>query len=177
MQSADEDAVPVFATPLLAMEQDLVDKMRATIENAQNTASQRRNWEPESLEVLEHRLRAIVHVSSYKVTRCHLFCVAHLTADTAYRAFPALHCQSNDQSILIKVIGPINHLPAAVQREEPTEEDARKRQVVLQQVNQLVTEGLRGWHGMHVAPYGSFVSGLYTSTGDLDISIEGNRIL
>lgn len=64
-----------------------------------------------------------------------------------------------------------------MQRQEPTEEDACKRVAVLQQVSKLVTEGLRGWHGMHVAPYGSFVSGLYTSTGDLDISIEGNRIL
>ena len=59
----------------------------------------------------------------------------------------------------------------------PTEEDAQMRNLVLQQINKLVTEGLRGWHGMHVAPYGSFVSGLYTSTGDLDISIEGTRIL
>ena len=65
----------------------------------------------------------------------------------------------------------------SVQSQEPNEEDARKRNLVLQQVNKLVTEGLRGWHGMHVVPYGSFVSGLYTSTGDLDISIEGNRIL
>lgn len=70
-----------------------------------------------------------------------------------------------------------DYLTAAVQRQEPTEEDARKRTDVLYQVNQLVKGGLRGWHGMHVAPYGSFVSGLYTSTGDLDISIEGNRIL
>lgn len=78
MQSADEDAVPEFATPLLAMEQDLVDKMRATIENAQNTASQRRNWDPESVEVLEHRLQAIVHVSSYQATNRPVPYLAHL---------------------------------------------------------------------------------------------------
>ena len=83
VQPADEDAVPEFATPLLAMEQDLVDKMRATIENAQNTASQRRNWEPESLEVLEHRLQAIVKVIHIK-SRVVTFPVLHtFTADTA----------------------------------------------------------------------------------------------
>lgn len=65
----------------------------------------------------------------------------------------------------------------AMQSQQPTEADAQKRNLVLQQMNRLVTEGLRGWHGMHVAPYGSFVSGLYTSTGDLDISIEGTRKL
>ena len=81
---ADEDAVPVFALPLLPNEQDLVDKMRATIENAHNNAAQRRKWEPDSLRVFEHRLQAIVQVTSDKVTLCHLCCVAHLTADTAY---------------------------------------------------------------------------------------------
>lgn len=61
---ADEDAVPEFALPLLPNEQDLVEKMRATIENAQSNAVQRRNWEPESLAVFELKLQAIVQVSS-----------------------------------------------------------------------------------------------------------------
>ena len=64
-----------------------------------------------------------------------------------------------------------------LQSQEPNEEDEQKRTRVLADINKLVTEGLCGWHGMHVAPYGSFVSGLYTSTGDLDISIEGSRTL
>lgn len=64
MLRADEDAVPEFAYPLFPNEQELVDKMRATIENAQSQALQRRQWEPESLEVCEHRLQAIVQVIS-----------------------------------------------------------------------------------------------------------------
>lgn len=56
--------MPEFAYPLFPNEQELVDKMRATIENAQSQALQRRHWEPEALEVFEHRLQAIVQVSS-----------------------------------------------------------------------------------------------------------------
>lgn len=89
MQSADEDAVPAFALPLLANEQDLVDKMRATIENAQNNASQRRNWEPDSLRVLEHRLQAIVQVTSYKVSFAMLL--------TLLLTLPVLTCQCSLQ--------------------------------------------------------------------------------
>ena len=62
-----------------------------------------------------------------------------------------------------------------MQKQQPAESDAAVRQRVLKEVNALVQPGLLGYHGMHVAPYGSFVSGLYTSTGDLDISIEGFR--
>ena len=157
---ADEDAVPEFATPLLANEQDLVDKMRATIENAQNNAVQRRNWDADSLGVLEHRLQAIVQVDCTKSSS--LCCCADAAC--------MLVCFT--QHYL-----PVKSFTVSVQSQEPNEEDACKRNLVLQQVNKLVTDGLRGWHGMHVAPYGSFVSGLYTSTGDLDISIEGIRIL
>ena len=63
-----------------------------------------------------------------------------------------------------------------VQKQQPAESDEAVRQRVLKEVNALVQPGLLGYRGMHVAPYGSFVSGLYTSTGDLDISIEGFRI-
>lgn len=155
--------MPEFATPLLANEQDLVDKMRATIENAQGNAVQRRNWEDGSLAVLEHRLQAIVQVNFTK----------SLTAfSKVLLCQHCLHACSFTQHYL-----PVKRCTISVQSQEPTEEDARKRNLVLQQVNKLVTDGLRGWHGMHVAPYGSFVSGLYTSTGDLDISIEGTRIL
>ncbi len=62
-----------------------------------------------------------------------------------------------------------------VQKQQPSEADEAVRRRVLQDMNALVQPGLLGYTGMHVAPYGSFVSGLYTSTGDLDISIEGFR--
>lgn len=60
-----------------------------------------------------------------------------------------------------------------LQAQEPTDTDAEKRRRVLAEVGDLVETGLRNWTGMHVKPYGSFVSGLYTSSGDLDISVEG----
>lgn len=62
-----------------------------------------------------------------------------------------------------------------LQIQEPSEEDAAKRETLLAQVNSLVEAGLAGFSGMHVKPYGSFVSGLYTSNGDVDISVEGIR--
>lgn len=62
-----------------------------------------------------------------------------------------------------------------MQRQEPSQEDEDKRTTVLAQVNRLVQAGLAGFSGMHVKPYGSFVSGLYTSSGDVDISVEGIR--
>lgn len=60
---------------------------------------------------------------------------------------------------------------------QPTPADNAIRERVLADVNNLVKQGLAGYHGMHVAPYGSFVSGLYTRNGDLDISIEGFRCM
>ena len=94
VHSADEDAVPEFAIPLLANEQDLVDKMRATIENAQNNALQSRNWEPKSLGVFELKLQAIVQVSS-TVSLTAIFAVLHSSLLTvpaclsAHKALPA----------------------------------------------------------------------------------------
>ena len=64
---------------------------------------------------------------------------------------------------------------AFLQDQEPSEQDAGKRQILLANVNTLVEAGLAGFSGMHVKPYGSFVSGLYTSQGDVDISVEGAR--
>ncbi|KAL0048376.1 hypothetical protein WJX82_001914 [Trebouxia sp. C0006] len=117
------DVVPEFAPQLVGGEQDLVDKMQATVDNAQEAAQflQRRTWDPSSVALVEHRLHA------------------------------------------------------AVQKQQPSEADEAVRRRVLQDMNALVQPGLLGYTGMHVAPYGSFVSGLYTSTGDLDISIEGFR--
>ena len=65
----------------------------------------------------------------------------------------------------------------ALQSLQPSLADDAIRHRVLQDVNSLVELGLAGYHGMHVAPYGSFVSGLYTSNGDIDISIEGVRTM
>ena len=47
------------------------------------------------------------------------------------------------------------------------------RQEVIQRVDHIVRSGLKGYTGMHVEHYGSFTSGLFTPTGDLDIAIEG----
>ena len=83
MQCADEDAVPEFAYPLFPSEQELVDKMRATIENAQSNALQRRNWELESLEVFELRLQAIVQVIHKPASLRPLLCCSSSLPDIA----------------------------------------------------------------------------------------------
>ena len=55
----------------------------------------------------------------------------------------------------------------------PTAADKAVREQVLQRMNEVVAGGLAGYSNLHVEPYGSFVSGLYTPGGDLDIAIEG----
>jgi len=54
--------VPEFAPQLVVGEQDLVDKMQATVDNAQEAAQQRRMWGPSSVALVEHRLHAAVQV-------------------------------------------------------------------------------------------------------------------
>ena len=46
---------------------------------------------------------------------------------------------------------------------------------MLNRFSDLVRGGLGSWYGPHlrVEPYGSFVSGLFSPGGDLDISLEG----
>ncbi|KAK9824184.1 hypothetical protein WJX72_008402 [[Myrmecia] bisecta] len=66
-------------------------------------------------------------------------------------------------------------LNAVVKANTPSPADQLKREELLQRTCALVEEGLGDWVGMHVEPYGSFVSGLYTPSGDVDIAIEGHR--
>ena len=81
---AEEDTVPEFAPSLLEHEQDLVDKMQATIDNAQRNALLQRDWEPESVELLGQRLQAAVQASSFMCTLVHscalqIFCSLGVT--------------------------------------------------------------------------------------------------
>ena len=62
------------------------------------------------------------------------------------------------------------------QEQTPKEQDRAVRQQVLDSVNQVVGKGLAGFTDLHVEPYGSFVSGLYTPGGDLDIAIENSVV-
>lgn len=55
----------------------------------------------------------------------------------------------------------------------PDEQDKQKRQNLARFVDKLVKSGLNYHEGMFVLPYGSFVSDLYTPTGDVDLAIEG----
>ena len=48
------------------------------------------------------------------------------------------------------------------------------RDDVLRRMNEVVGRGLAGFMDLHVEPYGSFVSRLYTPGGDLDIAVEGD---
>ena len=60
-----------------------------------------------------------------------------------------------------------------VQEQTPSAEDAQKRREILQQIDELVQTGLPDYPGLCIRPYGSYVSGLYCPSGDLDLSIEG----
>jgi len=113
----------------------------------------------------------------YNVESRHTFAVTDLQICTPVIRPAGLACLSTS------VINALHNSSLAttgslliLQSQEPSAADRQIRERVLREVNALVQPGLNGYHGMHVAPYGSFVSGLYTSTGDLDISIEGVRI-
>ncbi len=40
-------------------------------------------------------------------------------------------------------------------------------------IDDIVQTGLPDYPGLCIRPYGSYVSGLYSPSGDLDLSIEG----
>jgi DNA polymerase sigma len=61
-----------------------------------------------------------------------------------------------------------------MQEQTPGPQDAARRRQILEKLGGIVGAGLDGHTELRVEPYGSFVSGLYSPTGDLDISIEGN---
>ena len=43
----------------------------------------------------------------------------------------------------------------------------------MQAMDEIVQTGLPDYPGLCIRPYGSYVSGLYCPSGDLDLSIEG----
>ncbi|CAK0787781.1 hypothetical protein CVIRNUC_011003 [Coccomyxa viridis] len=63
-----------------------------------------------------------------------------------------------------------------VREQTPTEEDGQNRREILQQLDDIVQTGLPDYPGLGIQPYGSYVSGLYCPSGDLDLSIEGTPI-
>ncbi|EIE23385.1 hypothetical protein COCSUDRAFT_41642 [Coccomyxa subellipsoidea C-169] len=60
-----------------------------------------------------------------------------------------------------------------IKEQTPGPQDAARRRQILEKMGGIVGLGLDGHTELRVEPYGSFVSGLYAPTGDLDISIEG----
>ncbi len=75
----------------------------------------------------------------------------------------------NKREIAPTVIGKLG----AMQEQTPGPQDAAKRRQILEKMGGIVGLGLDGHTELRVEPYGSFLSGLYSPTGDLDISIEG----
>ena len=67
----------------------------------------------------------------------------------------------------------LNLLTCVPQEQTPTASDAEKRHVILQAIDEIVQTGLPDYPGLCIKPYGSYVSGLYCPSGDLDLSIEG----
>lgn len=55
----------------------------------------------------------------------------------------------------------------------PSDADHQRRVRVLNWLSDLVARGVWRGRGLTVQPYGSFVSGLYTPNGDLDVGLEG----
>ncbi len=64
-------------------------------------------------------------------------------------------------------------LGTPAQAQTPCEADEQRRAGVMERIGAVVAEGLQDGAELHVQPYGSFVSGLYTPSGDLDIALEG----
>lgn len=64
-------------------------------------------------------------------------------------------------------------LRCLVRHASPTFSQRRAREGVIDRLSSLAKSGIRFCHGLFIEPYGSFVSGLYTPNGDLDLSIEG----
>ena len=63
-----------------------------------------------------------------------------------------------------------------LQEQTPTVEDAQNRREILQQLDDIVQTGLTDYPGLCIQPYGSYVSGLYCPSGDLDLSIEDTPV-
>lgn len=55
----------------------------------------------------------------------------------------------------------------------PSDADHQRRVRVIKWLSELVARGVWRGRGLTVQPYGSFVSGLYSPGGDLDIALEG----
>ena len=55
--------MPEFAPALTDLEQEMVDKMQATVDNAQAAALRRRSWDEESVGLFKSRLQATVQAS------------------------------------------------------------------------------------------------------------------
>ena len=80
-------------------------------------------------------------------------------------------------SALQSLLRPTAHCCSCMLQEQtPTEEDAQNRREILQQLDGIVQTGLPDYPGLCIQPYGSYVSGLYCPSGDLDLSIEGTPI-
>ena len=60
-----------------------------------------------------------------------------------------------------------------LQEQTPDARDAQKRSEILQAIDEIVQTGLPDYPGLCIKPYGSYVSGLYCPSGDLDLSVEG----
>lgn len=60
-----------------------------------------------------------------------------------------------------------------LQRQTPEEEHYQAREAVVSRIDSIVKQGLLQFDGLHVDHYGSFTSGLFSPTGDLDIAVEG----
>ncbi|KAL4440632.1 hypothetical protein ABPG75_003633 [Micractinium tetrahymenae] len=65
-------------------------------------------------------------------------------------------------------------LRTIAQQNTPTGRELQLRLQAMARLKELAQSGIHFCVGLDLEPYGSFVSGLYTPTGDLDLSIEGH---
>ena len=61
----------------------------------------------------------------------------------------------------------------SLQSQTPQPQDFEARHQVILRINHTIQPGLLQYRGLRVDHYGSFTSGLFTPSGDLDIAIEG----
>ena len=67
----------------------------------------------------------------------------------------------------------IFEVPTVVQGQQPTQQDRARRVNALELLGRVVEGGLAYEPNLKARPYGSFVSDVYSPTGDLDVSVEG----
>ena len=169
--------------------QQAVECMRATWREAEAAHQARAQWPPDVAAQLDAALAAVVQVGApvpvlacgcpaacafFRLTLRFNACGPHMHGDT--RMGSRMHGSPHAWvSACMGWAQPGRREPGGLHEQEqtPSAEDAARRRDVVARIDALVRSGLDAHRHLFIAAYGSFLSGLYAPTGDLDLSIEG----